>query len=170
MRTVILLRHAKSSWKHTGLSDHERPLNKRGRAAAPVIGQWLEEHGRTPDIILCSSSTRTQETVARLGTVSKPPTTIEVLAQLYHAGPETILDTLRAVSPKHHTVMIVGHEPGMGGFAEAFARRTAAHCLQAFEHFPTGAAAVFQTKTRAWEDVSFREADFIDFAKPRDLM
>ena len=66
MKKVILLRHAKSSWDNPGLDDHDRPLNKRGRAASPVIGEWLTRKQHVPDAILCSTAVRARETLERL--------------------------------------------------------------------------------------------------------
>ncbi|MEO0763161.1 MAG: histidine phosphatase family protein, partial [Pseudomonadota bacterium] len=66
MKTVILLRHAKSSWSDPELEDHERPLNKRGKAAAPLMGDWLERSGYRPDLVLCSPAKRTRQTLRRI--------------------------------------------------------------------------------------------------------
>ena len=70
MKTLLILRHAKSSWKHTNLSDHERPLNKRGKKAAPLIGQLLYEQDLVPDIILSSTARRARNTAEIVAEVS----------------------------------------------------------------------------------------------------
>lgn len=167
-KTIILLRHAKSSWKHPGLDDHDRPLNKRGRAAAPVIGRWLLDHGYVPKIILCSTSTRTRETVERLGL----PTSESVAYQpdLYHASTGDLLESLRSCSDHFASVMIVGHQPGLSAFAEMLSGQVPPHCAEAFEHFPTAAAAVFKSSATSWKHLRSGQAEFIDFAKPRDLV
>ena len=170
LRTVILLRHAKSSWKEPHLSDHDRPLNKRGRRSAPVIGTWLEQKGYFPDVILSSTSARTQETVARLNLSMDAQIRTEFISHLYHASPDTILETLRAVDQKHHCAMIVGHQPGLSSFAGMFSKRAEKHCVQAYEHIPTAAAAIFQTDVRTWDVLNYCSANFMDFAKSRDLM
>ncbi len=63
MKTLLLLRHAKSSWNDPSLADHDRPLKKRGRKAAPRMGRWLQENGLRPDCVLCSTATRARETL-----------------------------------------------------------------------------------------------------------
>src|SRR5689334_6927644 len=67
MKRLYLLRHAKSSWEDESLADHDRPLSARGRRAAYAVGRYLREHGIEPELVLCSSSTRTRETLARIG-------------------------------------------------------------------------------------------------------
>ena len=66
-RTLILMRHAKSDWGHAGLADHDRPLNARGTRDAPRMGAWLRGKGHLPDEVLCSTATRTRQTLEGLG-------------------------------------------------------------------------------------------------------
>ena len=169
MKKLILLRHAKSSWKTSGLDDHQRPLNKRGRAAAPVIATWLRDNWHLPDAILCSSSMRTRETVERMReTVPLMPEPV-ILGELYHASAEAILETVRGLdSEAVVTGMVVGHEPGMGVLARrlAEARRQA----QQISAFPTAAAAIFLLDANNWAEAAPGNARLIGFAKPRDLM
>ena len=169
-KKILLLRHAKSSWKHPDLSDHDRPLNKRGRAAAPVIGAWLRQNGHVPDLILSSTSVRTRQTIESLNLPAEPAIHVEFLPELYHAAPEALLTALRSASDTSNCVMIVGHQPGLSSFAGMFSERAERHCVQAYEHFPTAAVAVFQTDTANWSDLGFCSAVFTDFVKPRDLI
>ena len=167
MKKLILLRHAKSSWKHPGLSDHDRPLNKRGRAAAPVMAHWLRDQGHLPDAILCSSSKRTQETVERMrGAVPEIPEPL-MIRDLYHAAPATIMRKLRTFDdPDADALMVVAHEPGTG----ALARQLAGSRADQIDAFPTAAAAVFLLDIVDWGDASSDRARLIAFAKPRELM
>ena len=171
MRKVILLRHAKSSWADAALGDHDRPLNKRGKAAAPVIGAWLARNGHRPDLVLCSSSVRTCETVRRMkaGLSDLPDPVIE--AELYHASPMTMSARLRALPDDVMTVMLVGHQPGLGSLARQLADGTeSSRCSQAFTHFPTAAAAILTLGDVVWSSVGPGTARLVDFARPRDLM
>lgn len=167
MKRIILLRHAKSSWNVAGLSDHERPLNKRGKAASPKIGSWLQSNGYLPDLILCSTAIRAQETVDRLGFPEQVP--VVYAKHLYLADPMHLLQALRGVEDQHDCVMITGHQPGLSTFARLLSPDAAPNCAQAFEHFPTAAAGVFQTDNKTWGQLEAGQAAFIDFAKPRDL-
>ena len=167
MKKLILLRHAKSSWKHPGLSDHERPLNKRGRAAAPVMACWLRDQGHLPDAVFCSSSVRTQETVARMQEAVPELPEAMTTRELYHADQAEILDLVRRLpGPDVTTGMVVGHEPGIG----MLARRLAGSLAGEIQAFPTAAAAVFLLDIEKWGDAAPERATLTDFAKPRDLM
>ena len=166
MKKLILLRHAKSSWKHPGLADHDRPLNKRGRMAAPVIVHWLQSEGHLPDVILCSSSVRTRETVERMSEALPGLPEPVTRRDLYHATPATILGAVRSRDAHDPgTLMIVAHEPGMG----ALARELAGDRADRIDAFPTAAAAVFLLDVTRWRTTAPDKARLIDFAKPRDL-
>ena len=171
MKTLILLRHAKSSWKHGGLSDHDRPLNKRGRASAPVMAGWLIAKGYLPDTILCSSSARTQETVALMRASQPALPHPAILPELYHAGFEMILASVRDLPESTATAMLVAHEPGMSQATRSFATEDVPdRCVRAFGHFPTAAAAIFEFDVGDWDQVSPGTGRFIDFAVPRELL
>ncbi len=95
----------------------------------------------------------------------------QIERELYHAAPRTIRDRLAALPDDCDTVLVVGHQPGLGGLARKLSRKDASRrCARAFEHFPTAAAAVLELSIEDWRDLSFGEAEFVDFAKPRELM
>lgn len=171
MRKVILLRHGKSSWQNAGLDDHDRPLNPRGRAAAPAIGEWLVHRRHVPDTVLCSSSLRTQQTVEGLcrAMPDLPQPVIE--EELYHASPDAMRDRLRRLPATCRTVLLVGHQPGIGTLTRLLADGTETRrCQRAYEHFPTAAAAVLELALDDWRGLKYEATRFIDFAKPRELM
>ncbi len=170
MKKLILLRHAKSSWDDPGLDDHDRTLNKRGKAASPVIGEWLTHRNHLPDAILCSTAVRARETLRRLALPESASRAVTFLPALYHASPETMLEVLRAVETDVDTVLLVGHQPGLGAMTRLMSDHATARCKRAFEHFPTAAAAVLEADVPRWKDIGYGEANFIDFAKPRELM
>lgn len=171
MKRVILFRHAKSSWADPDLDDHDRPLNQRGRLAAPLMGAWLADKGFTPDHALLSDSLRTRETWARAqGAFAAPPPATE-LAALYHADPATMLETLRAAPDRAETVILIGHQPGIGSFCRKLASDdTPAHCARAFDKFPTAAMAVLDFPIDAWPELAFGAGRFHSFAAPRELV
>lgn len=171
MRKVILLRHAKSSWDDPSVDDHDRPLSKRGKAAAPLIGRWLAERRHLPDTVLCSSSERTRQTVDRIRqSLPKLPEPV-VERELYHASPEQMRDRLAMLPDDCTTVMVVGHNPGLGSLVRKMSNgHENRRCRRAYEHFPTGAAAVLELDLENWSDIGFAKARFVDFAAPRELM
>lgn len=160
-RRLILIRHAKSSWDDPALSDHERPLNQRGRRAAPLIGAWLRENGYRPDEVLCSDAVRARETLAALG-LDAPVT---YLSRLYHAEPETILAVLREAQGR--VVAVIGHNPGMAEFAERILAAPPEH--PRFDDFPTAATLVADFDIDDWPEAAFGTAGAVDFVIPREL-
>ena len=130
------MRHAKSSWKFEDASDHQRPLNGRGRKAAKRIGQVLRAKSLFPQTIWSSDSTRTRETVARfLGDTDVPP--VEYLNGFYHAGVNAVLYLCQERGePKNGPLMLVGHNPGW--------EELVYHFSSISHRMPTGACAIFR--------------------------
>ncbi|MEZ4466682.1 MAG: histidine phosphatase family protein [bacterium] len=120
-RRLVLMRHAKSDWSHDGLSDHERPLNGRGRRSAPAMAQALAARGFVPDVAASSDSQRTTETwillAAELGLDVEPRWSRE----LYLAGPATILAAAARLPAAGTCGLILGHNPGMSEAATLLA-------------------------------------------------
>ncbi|MEM6679644.1 MAG: histidine phosphatase family protein [Pseudomonadota bacterium] len=170
MKTVILLRHAKSSWSDPELDDHDRPLNRRGKAAAPLIAGWLERTGYVPDRIVCSSSRRTRQTLKRMRQAIPSLPEPEIEPRLYHAEPRLMFEILARQPDSAKTVLFLGHQPGLSAFARHLVNgRIRPGCGRAFEHFPTAAAAVLKLPVTQWAELSPHSADFVDFAVPREL-
>lgn len=155
------MRHAKSSWDNLILSDIERPLNARGRASAQALGDWLRAKGLSPDAAFVSNATRTAETWDRLG-IAAPMT---LRAELYHAGPETLLATLQEATGQ--TVLILGHNPGIAEFANRIVGTRPDHAR--FWDYPTGATLVADVPGD-WADLTPGTAIARDFVVPRDLI
>lgn len=170
MRRLIVLRHAKSSWADPALEDHARPLNKRGRRAAPVIGAWLADNGLVPDYALLSDSVRTRETLQRLADSLPAPLDAEVSPNLYHAPPDRMLRWLQRAPDAAATVLLIGHQPGVSGFSRKLCGGAApAACAEAFTRFPTAAAAVFECDAPRWSALRWGAARFTAFVRPREL-
>jgi len=118
MKTLTLVRHAKSSWNDTTLSDRKRPLNKRGKHDAPIMGRRILDHGIRPSLILSSPATRAWTTARTIAAELSYP--LEFLQQedsLYLASLDDFLDVLVAQDKGFNSIMLVGHNPGMTDFA-----------------------------------------------------
>ncbi len=171
MRRLILFRHAKSSWADPGVEDHDRPLNQRGRLCATLMGAWLADTGCVPDHALCSSSARTRETWARARRAIDGAPEAEIAPGLYHADPATMLETLRAAPDAARTVVMIGHQPGIGAFVRRMASPDApAACARAYGRFPTAAVAVLGIDAASWRLAAFGAARFETFAIPGELV
>jgi phosphohistidine phosphatase len=162
-KRLALVRHAKSSWADPEVADHERPLNARGRRAATVVGHALREAGLEPDLVLCSSATRTRETLELL----ELPATTDVLIEdrLYGATASALLDRLRTVPAAVRSVMLLGHNPGVEELAATLVKDRRA----APERFPTAAVADLRLPIRTWTELEPRIARLHGFVVPRKL-
>lgn len=162
MKTLLVLRHAKSSWKDLGISDHDRPLNKRGKKAAPRMGQLLYEEGLLPDVILCSTAVRARDTADLVAEASGFEGDIVYLEDFYHADPVDYLDALRSLSDDIDNAMIVGHNPGMELLLEMLADE--------FERFPTAALALIRLPIENWSQLTDEtEGEMVELWLPRAL-
>jgi phosphohistidine phosphatase len=160
--TLILSRHAKSAWGTEAPSDHARPLNKRGRRSAEVLGDWLRSRKYVPDLVISSSSQRTRETFARMS-LTVPVVFTE---RLYLASADIILNVLtEAEAPK---VMILGHNPGIAAFAHQLVKSPPEH--HRFDDFPTGSTLVADFDIKTWDKVKWSSGKVRDFIVPRELL
>lgn len=158
---LILMRHAKSSWGDPYLSDHERPLNERGRRSAKALGDWIRKNGLQPDEVLCSTSRRTQETFELLDL----PQDVHLLPTLYHASANEMLNIARGA--KGNCVLMLGHNPGIGEFAARMVASRPVH--PRFFDYPTGATLVVDFPIEDWSDLQPATGSPVDFVIPRSL-
>ena len=162
-RTLILMRHAKSSWSNLSLPDHDRPLNKRGRRAAATMGDWLRSQALgEPDEVLVSTSTRTLETLAGLGVVADT----RRLRTLYHAEAEAMFDTLSGATGA--TVLMLGHNPAIANFAHRLVADAPNHAR--FCDYPTCATLVVRFDINGWGNLRWRSGTPIRFVVVRELL
>lgn len=147
MRTLLVLRHAKSSWKDPGLADHDRPLNKRGKKDAPVMGKLIKKRKLTPDWILSSPAVRARKTAEAAAENSKFSGKIHFEEDLYLARPVTIIEILKKVAPDSaKSILIVGHNPGFEELVGILAGQE--------ELFPTAALAQIELPIERWEELT----------------
>ena len=118
MKTLTIVRHAKSSWDNPGLSDRDRPLNKRGERNAPEMGARIREHGIRPSLIVSSPATRALSTARIIATeIAYPIEFLQRESSLYLASVDEILDVIAAQDEGFNNLMLVGHNPGLTQFA-----------------------------------------------------
>lgn len=168
MLSLALLRHAKSSWDADDIDDFDRPLNDRGRTAAPLMGAALQELNFAPELILCSSAKRTRETLALITPFVKDA---EVMFddQLYLTSQETLYSRLKAVSIDVKRVLMIGHNPGLHGLALFLTGTGDAKSISRLEDkFPTAALAVFSFEQTSWQDILPASGHLEAFLTPRD--
>ena len=163
MKTLMLLRHAKSSWKDEGLRDHDRPLNKRGQKTAPVMGQLILEKQLVPDVILSSTAVRARTTAEAIAEACNYANAIEQLDELYLAtAGELLFQAQSQVSDSTERAMLVAHNPGM----EDLVSRLCGH----HEPFPTAALAIFSLGIESWRALELGvETTLVHLWRPREL-
>jgi phosphohistidine phosphatase len=169
-KRLILLRHAKSAWDNPSVADFDRPLSKRGRRAAPIMGAYLARKAMVPGLILASAARRAVETLdlVTAGWPSKPP--VRKLKSLYLSMPREMLRRLQAIGRGPDCVMLVGHNPGLADLAswlcgEAKAEQRASLARK----FPTAAVAVLEFDVEDWADVDAETGRLVDFATPKQV-
>lgn len=143
MKTLLVLRHAKSSWNDASLADHDRPLKKRGRQSAPRMGRWVASRDLVPDLIISSTAVRARETAAAVAEACAYAGEIALAPELYGAQPADVIAQLHAVAAER--VMVVGHNPTLeelvGDLTGVDAR------------MPTAALAQIEIDVEQWSDV-----------------
>lgn len=171
MLTLSILRHAKSNWDDPDLSDHERPLSKRGTKAAAEIGRHITRSGGWPQLIISSDSVRTRATVSLiLNELDAPPPEVIYDEKLYLAPPATLLERLRRVKQGPNRVMLVGHNPGLHALALSLTGSGDRKTLQKMAmKFPTGALAVISFENNDWSAIKPAGGTLEAFTTPRDL-
>lgn len=171
MPTLHLLRHAKSSWGSAARDDHDRPLSARGQRAAAAMAVYLRQAGVAPDLVLCSTARRTQETLALVREGLPEGIAIETARDLYEVGADRILARLRETDPSVDVLLVVGHNPGMEGLAVwlAGAKSDPNAMRELSGKFPTCALASLSF-IGAWSDLGDGGADLTRFVTPKDLV
>lgn len=162
MKTLLVLRHAKSSWDDPSLDDHERPLNGRGRKDAPRAGATLKTRGLTPDLVISSDAVRARTTAEAAADAAGYKGKIALDRRLYLAGPREIVAVLRGLGDHDaDTVMIVGHNPGLEELVSHLGARP--------EPMPTAALAQIALPIAEWQALTMStRGRLVDLWRPKD--
>jgi phosphohistidine phosphatase len=146
MRTLFLLRHAKSSWDNTNLPDFERPLNSRGRTAAQTIARVLREKNINPDAIVSSPAVRAKETIEIIIQSAQLPGALRFDQRIYEAPVGRLLEVVSEIDDEAKTALLVGHNPGFEQLVSVLTGQS--------ESMPTAALAKITFDISAWTDVN----------------
>lgn len=170
MKTIFLMRHAKSSWSTPGQGDFDRPLNERGRDACARMVQYFKGEAITPDVVLCSGAERTRETLSLLSAAIPTTATILFDDALYLASPQTILNKISALDDSSRTALVIAHYPGIQECALALGAHDPHNKRpEIYEKFPTGALVHLSATADAWRDVSTDKGQILGFVRPKTL-
>lgn len=160
MKTLYLLRHAKSSWDDASLSDFERPLNERGLRTATFMGSIMKQRELAPSIIISSPAKRAITTAELVVEASGLNVNILSDERVYEASPHRLLEVVSSISGDHPSSMIVGHNPGVEGLIRVL--------TGIVEPMPTAALAVLDLNIEKWPDAAAECGDLRMVLRPRD--
>ncbi|HEX3498351.1 MAG TPA: histidine phosphatase family protein [Stellaceae bacterium] len=167
-RILHLLRHAKSSWRDSGLEDRDRPLNARGHHAALLLGALLARQP-LPDLVLCSSALRTRETFEHVVRAYGRSPLVSIEDGLYLATARSLLERIEAIEDDVARLLVIGHNPGLHELAVALARHGPRHDrARLAAKFPTAALATLRL-AGSWHAISHAPIALASYVVPSDL-
>jgi len=170
MKTVFLLRHAKSAWDNPDLRDFDRTLSPRGRKAATAMGAYMKDEGLFPDLVISSPSARTRETLERLQEGLGKALKVNFLDSLYLGAARTLAEDAMAAPEEATSLMIVGHNPGMHSLAVHWAAKGPQDLLESlYAKYPTGALAEIEFRVNNWPALALAHGELKRFVLPRNL-
>jgi phosphohistidine phosphatase len=161
MKTLYILRHAKSSWDDAALSDFERPLNERGLDAAPLMGGVMKKNRFEPELILSSPAKRTEQTAALIKQSADIGGAIKFDERIYEASPARLLEVIAEQNEKIQSLMLVGHNPGLEGLIKFLTGK--------LEPMPTAALAVVDLETGKWSEVNSAKGNLRTLIRPKEI-
>lgn len=156
------MRHAKSSWEDSSLSDHDRPLNDRGHRDGPRMANWLHAQGLLPDVILSSTAKRAITTAGYVQSHLEFSGELFEDKRLYHGAPDDYFGRLRQLDESVQAAMVVGHNPGLEELVSDVAGR--------WERFPTATIAQIRLEIESWPMISGPfNADLLAIWRPKEI-
>ena len=170
MASLILFRHAKSTWDDPRLADRDRPLAPRGERAALVMGEFLRQQGLAPDLALCSNARRARDTLTLAVSRLPRPPEAAIEAGLYLCGWPALLARLGQVDPAVGSVLLVGHNPDLHELATTLAGDGPAEALRRLRRkLPSGGLAVLDVADGAWPALARGSGKLRLFETPKRL-
>lgn len=161
MRTLFLLRHAKSSWKDQTLADFERPLNDRGRKAAELIGSFIAKQNVTIDLVISSPAVRARQTIDLVLKTARRSPDLRFDQRVYEATPTRLLEITSQIEDDRKSVMLVGHNPGMEELLTLL--------VGIEQHMPTASLAKVVLSSKKWDKILTEKGVLESFVRAREL-
>ena len=161
MKTLLLLRHAKSGWKDNGVRDFDRPLNQRGMKAAPAMGKLIRKRKLQPDLVLSSPAERARQTTQLVIEAAGLKTELRYDERIYEAGVARLLEIISQIDDEVNVAMLVGHNPGFEELQEALTGEAQA--------LPTAALACIELNIEKWNKLRARTGRLEWLATPKEL-
>ncbi len=170
MKSLHLLRHAKSSRNDPGLNDHDRPLNKRGRQTAKMMAAYLRRAKITPDLVICSTAVRAQQTLDPIIIAAKKPPKIVLVRGIHERAQRTLWEQLWNLPESAKSVLLIGHNPALQDLALELAHAEVNKLLPSAveKKCPTGAMASFRFDG-AWKALAPHGALLVSFITPKSI-
>jgi phosphohistidine phosphatase len=168
-KTVLLLRHAKSSRDDPEMADFDRPLTGRGRRDAPRMGEWMKEAGLKPDLVLCSDARRARETWAGLAETLRCAAPVLFERGLYMASARALCRRLQRLPGTIGSVLVIGHNPGLEEAAEALADGAGEALERLRRKYPTAALARLEFDLSDWARLEPGTGRLSHFTTPGEL-
>jgi phosphohistidine phosphatase len=163
MKTLLLMRHAKSSWKEPKLKDRERPLNKRGRKTAPRMGELIKEKELIPQLILSSSAVRARQTAEIVVASGGCTCEVKYLDSFYMGEPDDYLKQLRKLPDSIERVLVIGHNPGLEALMQILSGKVVA--------LPTAAIAYITLPIDYWKNLyEDTKGELNEVWRPKELI
>jgi len=159
MKTLYLIRHAKSSWKDITLDDFDRPLNQRGKKNAPFMGELLNKRGIKPDIIISSPAKRAKSTAEIIAQELGYTQEIVFEPKIYESNLISLKNIIYSIDNKHNIAFLFGHNPCLNIFVEDF--------CAFYENIPTCGIVVLEFSCESWEDISLDNCNLALFDYPK---
>jgi phosphohistidine phosphatase len=162
MKTIILVRHAKSSWKDSSLDDFDRPLNKRGKRNAPFMGKKLKGRKILPDLVLSSPAKRAKKTaIAVAKALDYPKKKIVFFDKMYHASARHLFELLKNLDDKNESIMLFGHNPSFNDFADMLLKKNP------ISNIPTTGVCCIRVDVNQWQKVEEGKGEIVFFDFPK---
>jgi phosphohistidine phosphatase len=162
MKTLYLVRHAKSSWADTALSDFDRPLNGRGKKDAPLMGEVLQQQHILPQLLLSSPAKRAFSTAKKIAkAIGYSKKNIQTEKSIYHADEDTLLHVVQAQDNSYDSIMLFGHNPGLTQFAVMLSQKE-------IENIPTCGVVCLEFSVESWKEINEKNSLFKFFDYPKN--
>jgi phosphohistidine phosphatase len=161
MKTLYLLRHAKSSWDNSNLDDFDRPLNDRGLKTAPLMGEMMREKNLLPELIVSSPAKRVRQTAELTKESAQIEREIEFDERIYAASTSELLKVASELNDESESIMLVGHNPGFENLVRVLTGK--------FETMPTAALAVIDLEIESWSGISPECGVLRELLRPKEL-